>query len=200
MSFIDSTYLNGEIAYPNLSENATMLSAAITQYEKEILISALGYKLYSLLIADCTNFVPATQKYKDLVNGVEFQHESITGDTITLKWEGLKNTQKQSLIAYYVYYKLLERETIHLSDVGTLVLNSEGGERVSPYDKMIMAWDRLRELYGIFPAQMFSYYGNIAQKGEDFSIFNDDPSLFNFMYANKDDYSDWRFKPVWVKY
>jgi len=200
MSFIDSTYLNGEIAYPNLSDNATMLAAAITQYEKEILISALGYKLYSLLIADCSNFVPATQKYKDLVDGKEFQHESITGDTITLKWEGLKNTQKQSLIAYYVYYKLLERETIHLSDVGTLVLKSEGGERVSPYDKMIMAWDRLRELYGIFPAQSYSIYGNAAQKGEDFSIFNDDPSLFNFMYANKDNYPDWRFKPLWIKY
>lgn len=200
MSFIDSTYLNGEIAYPNLTDNATMLTAAITQYEKEILISALGYKLYSLLIADCTNFVPATQKYKDLVNGVEFEHESITGETITLKWEGLKNTQKQSLIAYYVYCKLLERESIHLSDVGTLVLKSEGGERVSPYDKMIMAWDRMRELYGKFPAQMFSRYGNISQKGENFSIFNDDPSLFNFMYANKDNYPDWRFKPVWIKY
>jgi len=192
MSFIDSTYLHGEIAYPNLTDNASMLTSAITQYEKEILISALGYKLYSLLISDCDNFVPATQKYKDLVNGSEFEHESITGETITLKWEGLKNTQKQSLIAYYVFYKIIGREATHLSNVGAIVLKSESGERVAPEDKMISAWNRLFDLYG--DADLTGSQNRfVAQKPENFIILNDNPSLFNFMYANKSDYSNWVF-------
>ena len=68
MSFIDSTYFTGEIAVPGASSE-TGLTQAITQYEKEILIKLLGYKLYSLLIADLSNGAPVTQKYIDLVNG-----------------------------------------------------------------------------------------------------------------------------------
>jgi len=112
--FIDSTYFVGEIAIPQAA-NDTALAQAITQYEKEILISLLGYKLYSLLIADCTNYVPASQIYLDLVNGVEFDHV-FNGETITLKWEGLKSLQ--SLIAYYVFYKFVERDVTRLYGTG----------------------------------------------------------------------------------
>jgi hypothetical protein len=102
MSFIDSTYFVGEINIPNAATE-TSLTQAITQYEKEILIKLLGYKLYSLLIADLLNGVPQTQKYLDLVNGKEFTHY-YNGGTYTIKWEGLKNTSLQSLISYYVFY------------------------------------------------------------------------------------------------
>ena len=65
--FIDSTYFVGEINIPNLvgtNSNATALAQAIAQYEEEILIDLLGYKLYSLLIADLDeNKAPQTQIY-----------------------------------------------------------------------------------------------------------------------------------------
>ena len=141
MSFIDSTYLVGEINIPNKDKNSSIITQAITQYEKEILISLLGYKLYSLLIADLNeSLVPVTKKYIDLVNGAEFQHEATFGETITLKWEGLKNTQKESLIANYVFYMMVERETTHLSGIGNTELKTEFAQRVSPMNKMILLY------------------------------------------------------------
>ena len=199
-SFIDSSYFIGEINYPNIADNATMLTSAINKYEKEILISLLGYKLYSLLIADCTSEggLPATQIYIDLVNGAEFTHASMTGNDILLKWEGLRNaTTKESLIAYFCYYKIIERETTHLTSIGNSLLDGEGSTRVSPMDKMINAWDRMRNLAGKMPPQYQQYYGDFSRPGTDFGITNDEPSLYNFLYANSANYPDWYFKPIW---
>jgi len=191
-SFIDTSYFIGEINFPNIAANTVSLTQAIGQYEKEILIELLGYKLYSLLIADQNKAVEdQEQKYIDLVNGAEFTHV-FNGVEMLLKWEGLKNTQKQSLIAYYVYYKLLERNTLHLSDVGTVALDSKAGKRVSPMDNMINAWDRMRTLYGITPVEFKRCYSNSIS-----NVFNDDASAYNFLFANKLDYPDWSFKSQW---
>lgn len=196
--FTDSTYFIGEIALPNVSDNAVNMAQAIGQYEKEILIKVLGYKLYKLLIADCTNYVPATQIYIDLVNGAEFEHEATFGETITLKWEGLKNDSKISLISYYTYYKVVERSTLHLSDIGNMLIDSDSGKRVSPIDKMCNAWYRMRELIGIIPPRFITSLGDNPIPADSLNApYNDDPSLYNFMYANKADYPDWIFTPIW---
>jgi hypothetical protein len=203
MSLIDSTYFVGEINIPNLTgvnSNATAIAQAITQYEKEILIQLLGYKLYSLLIADCTGEggIPVTQIYIDLVNGAEFTHE-YNGEEILLKWEGLKNAAKQSLIAYYTYYKYVEREVTHLSQIGVMLTGAMNakGYRASSENKMIAAWERMRELYGKIPPDYKKFF-SVPIKGSNLSyIFNCDPSAYNFLYANKDNYPDWIFTPQW---
>lgn len=196
-SFIDTSYFTGEIVVPNVSSTAVSvpLTQAITQYEKQILISLLGYKLYSLLIADCSSGSPTTQIYKDLVNGVEFTH-SYNGEDITLKWEGLKNNDKISLISYYAYFKYVERNVTHLSGSGTAIKAGEKGwTNASPMNKMINAWERMRELYGILP---IDYKECKSSKGEGFNgVFNCDPSAYNFLYANKANYPDWIFTPLW---
>ena len=190
MAFIDNTYFVGEIAVPNQTgtiSNATAIIQAIGQYEKEILISLLGYKLYSLLIADLdAEGLPQTQPFIDLVDGAEFE---ING--ILLKWNGLKNSDKQSLIAYYTYYKMIERETVHNSGIGAILAKGEKGNRVSPVNKMINAWDRMRELYGKSPKQ-FDCIGYLTT-----TFFNFEPSAHNFLFANKESYPDWRFTPIW---
>jgi hypothetical protein len=199
MSFIDSTYFVGEINIPNAATDTLTvagLTQAIGQYEKEILISLLGYKLYSLLIADCTNNIPASQIYLDLVNGVEFDHV-YRGDTITLKWEGLKNTQLQSLIAYYVFYKYVERDITRLYPAGVGVSSEGNGwTKVSAVNKLINAWERMRELYGKIPFQYKEYYGHNSDIVLN-NTFNCDPSAYNFLYANKNNYPDWIFTPQW---
>jgi hypothetical protein len=201
MSLIDSTYFVGEINIPNpsgVNSNATAITQAITQYEKEILIQLLGYKLYSLLIADLTGEggTPVTQIYIDLVNGAEFDH--VYGDeTFTLKWEGLKNAAKQSLIAYYTYYKYVEREVTHLSQLGIVLTETMKGQRASSLPKMCAAWERMRELYGKIPGNYGRFYPGPV-KGTNLSLaFNCDPSVYNFLYANKEDYPDWIFTPQW---
>jgi hypothetical protein len=195
MSFIDSTYFIGEIHIPDASID-TQVAQAITQYEKEILIQLLGYKLYSLLIADCTNFVPATQKYKDLVDGKEFTL-TYHGEDILVKWGGLANPELQSLIAYYVYYKYVERDSTRLraSGVSMQVSNqNEAWTRVSPEGKLLNAWSRLRQLYGIIPVKYKSYYQDTFIPSR---VFNADPSAYNFLYTNIADYPDWKFTPQW---
>ena len=198
MSFIDNTYFVGEINIPNVTDTLTAagLTQAIDQYEKEILISLLGYKLYSLLIADCTNNVPASQIYLDLVNGVEFDHV-YRGETMTLKWEGLKNTALQSLIAYYVFYKYVERDVTRLYSAGVGASpEGNGWIKVSPVNKLVNAWERMRELYGKIPPEYNRYYGHNSDIILN-DTFNRDPSAYNFLYANKADYPDWIFTPIW---
>ena len=200
MSFISSTYLIGEINIPNKTgsnSDATAIAQYITRYEKEILISLLGYELYSLLIADCTDFVPVSQIYKDLVNGVEFTH-TFNGVDYLLKWNGLQNTDLVSLIAYYVFYKWQEYETVHNSSSGSLLIESEGGQRVSPMNEMINAWDKMRLLYGKLPVELKKYVGSNPIPADNIScVYDCEPSAFNFLYANKANYPTWTFKPIW---
>lgn len=195
MPFIDSTYFVGEINIPDAALDSS-LTQAISQYEREILISLLGYKLYAFLIADCTNNVPATQKYLDLVNGVEFT-QNYNGVDILLKWNGLKNTDLQSLIAYYVFYKYVERDTTRLKGSGVSMQTSNQQEqwvRVSPVDKMLNARDRMRQLYGIIPVGRKKHYSDTITPSY---AFNADPSAYNFLLAKTVDYPDWIFTPIW---
>ena len=60
--------LKGEILLTNKTALATDIDEAITRYEKEILISLLGYKLYKLMVA-----TPAIDPYKSLIEGAEFE-------------------------------------------------------------------------------------------------------------------------------
>jgi hypothetical protein len=194
--FIDSTYFVGEIAIPNASSE-TDLTQAITQYEKEILIDLLGYPLYALLIADLSNGVPVTQKFLDLVNGADFTH-TYMGEDITLHWNGFKNTALQSLIAYYVFYKYVERDVTRLYGTGVSQANvQEGWSRVSPVNKLCAVWERMRELYGKIPPEFRCMYSRPVIGANMPCTFNCDPSAYNFLYANKDDYPDWIFKPQW---
>ena len=198
--FIDNTYFVGEIEIPNKSgpiSNATAITQAINQYEKEILISLLGYKLYSLLMADLgEDGKPQTQPFIDLINGAEFEH-TFAGQTMTLKWNGLVNAEKQSLIAYYVYYKYVEREVTHMSGIGNILPGSEKGGRVSSVNKMVNAWDRMRELYGKFSPELRRYYERFNSHSGLYYIHDDQPSAYNFLFANKESYPDWRFTPIW---
>ena len=189
--FIDSTYFVGELNIPNASVEPS-LTQAIAQYEKEILIQLLGYPLYALLIADCTLYVPATQKYIDLVNGADFTHPY---DDTTHHWNGLKNTDLQSLIAYYVFYKYVERDVTRLYPAGVgASKESDGWARASAVNKLCAAWDRMRELYGKLPGNCKMYYTSPFVPS---CAFNSDPSAYNFLLANIDDYPDWKFTPQW---
>ena len=132
MAFIDSTYFTGEIFIPNASSD-TKLTAAITQYEKEILMKLLGYPLYKALQADLVLGEPQTQKYIDLVDGKEFTH-TFDGVEYTLKWEGLRNSGKLSLIDYYVYHEYVRRDITRMYEGAGIATPKagEGWDRVSP--------------------------------------------------------------------
>lgn len=202
MSFIDTTYFGaGDITIPT-ADNGD-LTQAIEQYEKEILIDALGYELYSLLIDDLDEGgEPQTQRFIDLVDGAEFNLD-YCGKTFLTKWEGLRNSYKQSFIAYYTYFNYVSRTNEHLSSIGNAMFETETGERSSPVLKMVSAWSKMMALYGLINPNDLKSYGlfncfdfNGCEVFETPSIIlTPEPSLYNFLATNVDTYPEWMFKP-----
>lgn len=191
MSFIDTTYFqSNEINIPDYNE--ADLSQAIDQYEKEILIDALGYELYSLLQSDLDSGVPQSQRFKDIVDGVEFNLTYCGKERLT-KWNGIKNDEKLSFVSFFIYYKYVGRTTEHLSSIGNAMYQSENSERVSPTRKLTNAFDRMLDLYGRVPVNYIRLNGNLWDIPT--TIFNPLPTLYNFLASNTDVYPEWSFKP-----
>lgn len=182
MALIDSTYFTGEILLTNKTALATDITEAITRYEKEILISLLGYKLYKEMIA-----APTVEPYKSLIEGAEFE---LTFDGVTqlLKWVGFKNSDKESLVAYYVYYKYQERNFVKPSGIGTVKPKAENAEPVTPIYKMVNAWNNMVELYGT------ALCVEILQP--DGTTYDDKASAFNYLSVNLALFPDWVYKPI----
>ena len=169
MSLIDKTYFVQEINIPDSDYSG--LTATITKYEKEILMKLLGYELYTLVAA--YNVSTSPQRIKDIVEGKEYE---VNGYTI--KWVGLANADKESLIAYYVFYWYLRNKTTVTSVLGETRAVSENTVNASPAQRLSGAWQRLLEMYG-YP-------------GQDSLI----PSAYNFLSEHESDYDEWVFTNI----
>ena len=189
-NLIDSTYFKGDILLTNKTDLAADISEAIARYEKEILISLLGYKLYKQLVA-----TPTVEPYKSLIEGAEFE---LTFDGITqlLKWNGLKNSDKESLIAFYTYYKYQERNFVKPSAISTVKAKAENAETVTPVWKMVNAWNEMIKLYGEFDNLWFAQSYTTIIQPDGGLVFNNDASAFNYMSANVALFPDWIFTPL----
>jgi len=182
---IDSSYFIGEITIPNLDKvgNQATLTSDISFYEKEILMDALGYQLYLEYTTAIAGESPA-QKWLDLRDGAEFSFE-FYGNTVTRKWIGLENSDKVSLIAYYVYAMYIRKVSQTLTGVGMAVGQSENAQIVSGSRKMVNAWNRFIEQYGEVPDGFNSHWDS------HYIHYDDKPTIYNFLLANSDDYDDW---------
>lgn len=201
MSIIDTSYFIRDISIPNV-DSGTRVQDYIDLYEKEVLIDLLGYTLYQEFTTAIAGS-PA-QKWVDLRDGAEFSFE-LNGDTINTKWEGLKNTIKKSLIAYYVYYKLVYDGVIQLTGTGAVVSKNENSEVVDATPLMVNAWNNMVALYGYIPevkyyGESYGFYPYDAYKifnkhSDTYPFYNELPSAYNFLNANRDDYDNWVFTP-----
>ena len=206
MSIIDESYFTNDIAIAG-TNNAPIvagLNSSITKREKEALISVLGYDLYKLFIAN-----PTVQIYKDILDGKEFSFE-FCGSTITEKWVGLANSEKISLLAYYTYVYYEKDRNEFNSSVGFVKPKVESAVQENPRLKFVNAWNQYILQRGDFdniiecsnkPYLRGSRYrqGILSFNKFDLTTYehvNDDPSLFNFLLANVDDYPAWKFTPV----
>ena len=192
--------LKNEIRIPNILENGsytTEITDAITKYETECRIDLLGYELNKLLEADLDEGVPQTQRFKDLVNGAEFTHPN-TGQL--LKWIGFVNTEKESLLAYYIYFNYVYNNNIHLSGVGSVDVQAQNADKVSPFDKLQIAWSKFLKLYSGFDFHDNEYFCEDGTKVSNLpGTFNTFRVLIISFYANKDIYPEWIFKPQYNK-
>ena len=203
---IDESYFINDIAIANTSQEATLanLNSAIVKYEKEALISILGYELYELYIAGS-----AVQIYKDILDGKEFSFE-FCGKTVTRKWIGLANSEKDSLLAYYTYVNYEKDRNTFNSAVGFVTPKVENAEQSNPRLKYVNSWNAYVFQRGDFQkinkCSNRSYLRGRRYRENTLSFakfdlttyefLNDDPSLFNFLLANVASYPKWEFTPV----
>jgi hypothetical protein len=189
-NLIDSTYFKGDILLTNKTDLASDISEAISRYEKEILINLLGYKTYKSMVAS-----PTVEPYKSLIEGAEFEM-TFDGITQLLKWEGLVNSDKLSLIAFYTYYKYQERNFVKPSAIGTVKAKAENAEVVTPIWKMVNAWNEMITMYGVFNNSWFAQSSAVIIKPDGGLIYNNNASAYNYLCANVDLFPDWIFTPL----
>lgn len=163
MSLIDATYFSTPDC--NLPQGTyETISEHVTRYERDILIQLLGYDLAKLVLAYNSSTSP--QRIKDIVEGKEY-----TLGTYTVKWNGLKNDQKISILSYYVFIEYIKNYSESFQNIGAV---TAPGTK-SPAGLLQRAGVRLRELAG--------YSGQDAYA----------PSLYNFMTNSIATYPEWIF-------
>lgn len=179
MSLIDSTYFIGQIALPVKKYDS--IADYITRYENQILYKLFGYTLGNLVIA--YNSETSPQRIKDIVEGKEYVvtdfngYMPTTGD-VTVKWNGFKNTQLISLIAYWIFFWYCKENETNITAAGGIVSKVEDAVNVGFNSKATFAWRELLRLYG--------YHGQPSQE----------PSCFNFLNANTETYPEWIFESI----
>lgn len=155
----------------NLLGNKVKLDSFIEQYERDILITTLGYDLYKELQSNLEVLngqteqsvkVSADQKWKDLVNGCE-----MTIDGYIYKFDGLKSNN--SFIADYVYYKFMEDDLKNHSGVGFIQANPNGEIKTNPTQKLVSVWnDMVEKIMFQDKPYMLSLYAFLDYNNVDF--------------------------------
>ncbi len=151
-TIIDNTYFQkGWLFIPNNKDvNArpagsvsavSQIDFFIEEYERELLLNALGVTLYNELQAEIDGTL-STQKWIDLVNGKDY---AINGRT--KQWNGLKGANQQSLIAFYVYCQYLRNDNSTYLTTGISQNTANNAERSDPSPKFVKSWSRFLEQY-----------------------------------------------------
>lgn len=172
MSLIDSTYFVRDCFLNPGTYND--ISASLTRYERDILIQILGYDLAKLVLAYDSSTSP--QRIKDIVEGKEY-----TEGSYTVKWNGLINSEKVSILSYFTYIEYVKNHSVNFQNTGASASNIENGVNVGPGVLIQRASVKMLELIG-YPCQ---------------DIYA--ASLYNFLNHYSADYPEWLFneyKPV----
>ena len=154
MYLIDETYLTRELYTPHtkagvdIDSSGNAITEYIDKYARLLLQNALGNVLFKLLDEQIENGnlkTDAPQKWKDLVNGVDYVY---SGDNHT--WKGLLDIEgafKESVLAYYVYYHYFLNNLSQVSSFGEVKASSVNSENVNPSAKLVATWNKYVKLY-----------------------------------------------------
>ena len=211
-NLIDDTYFKGVISLPVAQQDSANYDKLIADTQRDILIKALGYDLYKQFITAIEGGSPA-QKWIDIKDGKEYNVEDSKGRTVLVKWPGLVNDEKISLLAYFSFYNILEYLNYKNNPTGTTKGKNEnsiaaGNNIVNR--RMSRAYNLGVELYGVD----ISYhsgerailrgrkYRESISKFSQFDYYQEilKGTLYNMIYfANletPDTYTNWNFTPI----
>ena len=138
MAIIDYTYFIADINLPTDSTALkNKLNTYIEQAQRKYLLKGLGYELYKLFIAELPT--PTTQRFTDLLTGKEY---TSTYDGKLKKWTGLSNTDLESFLAYFAAYLYSYYSQGQESGTGMLTSLHENGEKISPAEFQVNAYNK----------------------------------------------------------
>lgn len=197
--FIDQTYFKNDIAI--IFPDGTYDFAQNDYLQKRYLIDALGYDLYKAFIVGLEESVPLA-KWTNLRDGAEYQVENVNGDLVTVKWNGLINDDKVSLLAYFMYYDLCKSATYNsqFAEFYPVDENAEQSRGGALRQKLSNAYNSGLDLYGkdIQGIMPYNVGRPVIQCNPDYGTDILESTLYNFIYfANEADpttYPNWQFK------
>lgn len=145
MAAIDKTYFEKGFLYiPNNEDisarpagtptNETELDFFIDEYERELLLNALGTTLYAELEPQFDT--PTVQKWIDLLDGKDYTDTNGNEK----RWDGLRGFNKQGVISYYVFCKFLRNDNETYSTVGVVKNSAKNAEVIDATPKYIKSW------------------------------------------------------------
>lgn len=170
----DSSYFVGLISLP--SSDYSNHDYYLGESEEKVLVALLGPTEYARLKADAT-----VEPFKGLVDGAEYNVKK-NGRTFRIKWPGLVNDAKKSLIAYHAYRNIVINDAVTISTTGPVVPNKDNSSPVSVTMKVIRA-----------SAEFDRMYGN---QRADVMI----PSAYQYLMANSELIPDWYFTDLTDEY
>jgi hypothetical protein len=163
---------------PASTDAPEALTDLIPRKEKDALTKVLGAALYNDFINGLfTNGNPATpiaeddilQKWKDLRDGANY-----TIGTKEYRYDGVKN-----FLIPYIFQGWLEDNYDNLSTLGNSTASVENAQMIAPGRRIVKAYNSFSKLIG-----------NCHQRCD---------TLYGFLNANKDTYSNWNFTDPGLK-
>ena len=188
-NLIDISYFkNGDLYIPNTeninsgeigSANNSDLEFYIVEYERELLINALGIVLYTEYKTALSDLDNSDQKWKDLVNGVTYSNPS----GVKKRWEGLKGANKQSLVACYIFTQYLRNYNETFATTGVVKNDSQNATNQSATPKFIKAYRKFINQYqGDCEYAPQFYINEFGSQGLDYyATENATVSLYQFL-------------------
>jgi len=194
---VTNTYFVNDLHIPHAdnTQSIGVESTPITQLndccavvERDLLLNALGLTLYNELQTALVDIANADQKWKDLVNGVEYDGKI---------WEGLSNPK--TFITYAVYYKFLNMESDYWTTFGTVKAEAANAINVTPFYKLTSAWNKFMQKYQSGSCPFPEYYSGLNWEFIDWYGRHDavNVSLYEYL-RDKADLYNWL--PEYFKY
>lgn len=196
---------NSDASEPNgnLSGNTTKLDNFREGYERDVLIKCLGYPLYKELQSNLEVLETATeqtvkstadQKWKDLVDGKEYQ---LDGKTVI--WDGLvfkEGIYYRSLIAQYVYFHFVMDDVSQYTTTGRQSEKTKNSVKVSMAPSAIKAWRKFYEMtVGSYDTPIGLYEGSVLVGVDYYGGDNGQRSLYQFIndmnHLSPNTYANW---------
>lgn len=166
------------------SSTCIRLCDMIERYEPEYLSKVLGYGFYKEVLAALGDGSNVEQKYKDLVDGVDY---TVSG--VLYQWRGLRH-----YTASYIYYWYMRMNFTDTTLVGEVSQKGENSIGVSVSDKMVKAYNDSSWGRGEFWYNWWFY----CCRGVNYQDYAGQRKLYHYLTNNTESFPD--FKSVQMNY